>query len=48
MFRIAVEEGPSSCFIYGELAGAYAELGDAENEQKYSAMFKQAEADSRE
>jgi RNA recognition motif. (a.k.a. RRM, RBD, or RNP domain) len=41
MFQIAVEEGPSSYFIYGELAGAYAELGDSANEQKYDAMFKQ-------
>ena len=47
-FRLAVEEGPSSYFIYGELAAAYAELGDAENSEKYSALFKQAEADSRE
>src|SRR5207249_7588235 len=44
MFKIAVEEGPSSYFIYGELAAAYAELGDAENESKYFAMFKRAEA----
>jgi hypothetical protein len=44
MFKIAVEEGPSSYFIYGELAGAYAELGDSANEKKYSAMFKRAEA----
>jgi hypothetical protein len=43
MFKIAVEEGPSSYFIYGELAGAYAELGDSPNENKYSEMFKQAE-----
>ncbi len=40
MFQVAVEEGPSSYFIYGELAGAYAEIGDAANEEKYSAMFK--------
>ena len=44
MFKIAVEEGPSSYFIYGELAGAYAELGDAANERKYMAMFIRAEA----
>jgi tetratricopeptide (TPR) repeat protein len=43
MFKTAVEEGPSSYFIYGELAGAYAELGDAANQQKYFAMFKRAE-----
>jgi hypothetical protein len=43
MFKIAVEEGPSSYFIYGELAGAYAELGDSANEKRYSAMFKRAE-----
>ncbi len=43
MFKVAVEEEPSSYFIYGELAGAYAELGDSANEKKYSAMFKLAE-----
>jgi tetratricopeptide (TPR) repeat protein len=43
MFKIAVEEGPSSYFIYGELAAAYAELGDEANQKKYSAMFKRAE-----
>jgi len=48
MFKIAVEEGPSSCFIYAELAGVYAELGDVENELRYSAMYAEAEADSRE
>jgi hypothetical protein len=42
MFKIAVDEGPSSYFIYGELAGAYAELGDSANEKKYDAMFKRA------
>jgi hypothetical protein len=42
MFKIAVDEGPSSYFIYGELAGAYAELGDLANEKKYDAMFKRA------
>ena len=42
MFKIAVDEGPSSYFIYGELAGAYAELGDSANEHKYGVMFKQA------
>lgn len=45
MFKIAVEEGPSSYFIYGELAGAYAEMGDAANEKKYLAMFKHLAAD---
>jgi hypothetical protein len=40
MFKIAVDEGPSSYFIYAELAGAYAELGDSANEKKYNAMFK--------
>lgn len=43
MFKIAVDEGPSCYFIYGELAGCYAELGDSANEKKYDAMFKQAE-----
>jgi hypothetical protein len=44
MFRVAIEEGPSSYFVYRELAGAYAELGDSMNKEKYSAMFKRAEA----
>jgi len=44
MFKISVDEGPSSYFIYGELAGAYAELGDSTNERKYTAMLKRAEA----
>jgi tetratricopeptide (TPR) repeat protein len=44
MFKIAADEGPSSYFIYGELAGAYAELGDTENERRYLAIFKRAEA----
>lgn len=43
MFKLAVEEGPSSYFIYGELAVAYAKLGDIENEKRYFAMFKRAE-----
>jgi len=47
VFEIAAAEGPSSYYIYGELAGVYAELGDTKNSEKYSALFKQAEADSR-
>ncbi len=43
MFKLAVDEGPSSYFIYGELAEAYAKLGDIENEERYFAMFKRAE-----
>jgi uncharacterized protein HemY len=43
MFKIAVDEGPSSYFIYGELAGAYAQLGDTANKKKYSELFKRAE-----
>lgn len=39
MFKIAVDEEPSSYFIYGELADAYAEIGDTENAKKYSDMF---------
>ena len=42
MFRIAVDEGPSSYFIYAELADAYGELGDVENQQMYLAMYKNA------
>ena len=40
MFKIAVEEGPSSYFIYGELAATYGELGDVENEKKHIELFK--------
>lgn len=42
-FKIAVEEGPSSYFIYGELSGCYAKIGDSVNEEKYSAMYYKAE-----
>jgi hypothetical protein len=45
MFKVALEEGPCSYFIYGELADAYAKLGDAQNAQKYSELFKQGERD---
>src|SRR5262249_30029443 len=42
MFKLAAEEGPSSYYCYWELAGAYAELEDSANYQKYLAMFNQA------
>jgi len=43
-FRIAAEEGPSSYFIYGELAAAYSKLGDVENEKRFATMFNKGRA----
>ena len=42
MFKLAIKGGPSSFFIYSELAGAYAEIGDTENQRKYAKMFERA------
>jgi hypothetical protein len=42
MFKISIEEGPSSYFIYTEVAGAYADLGDTANEIKYREMYNEA------
>jgi len=42
-FELALEDGPSSYFIYGELAAAYRELGDDANATKYDEMFKREE-----
>jgi hypothetical protein len=42
MFKLAIKGKPSSYFIYSELAGAYAELGDTENQRKYAKMFQWA------
>lgn len=39
MFQIAVDEGPSSYFIYGELAGCYDEIGQTDRAQKYHQLF---------
>lgn len=39
MFQIAVDEGPSSYFIYGELAGCYDEIRNKEMAEKYRRMF---------
>src|SRR5258708_19541219 len=39
-FEIAVEEGPSSYFIYGELAGCYGETGNKELADKYRKLFE--------
>ncbi len=39
MFKLAVDGEPSSHFIYGELAGCYDAIGDAENATKYYALF---------
>jgi tetratricopeptide (TPR) repeat protein len=40
MFDIAAQEGPSSYFIYGELAGCYDETGNKELADKYRKMFE--------
>jgi hypothetical protein len=45
MFKVAIDEGPSSSFIYAEVAAAYGDLGDAENETNYRLMYKQAAAE---
>jgi len=39
MFQIAADEGPSSDFIYGELAQLYGKIGDAEKQKKYAELF---------
>jgi len=39
MFEIAVQEGPSSYFVYGELASSYDEIGNKELADKYRRMF---------
>jgi uncharacterized protein HemY len=39
-FEIAVQEGPSSYFIYGELANCYDELGNKNLADKYRKMFE--------
>jgi hypothetical protein len=44
MFKIAVDEGPSSSFICRELAAVYAELGNTEDEKKYMEMCKRTES----
>jgi tetratricopeptide (TPR) repeat protein len=41
MFQIAVDETPSSYFIYGELATCYEKVGYAEKSEKYKALFAQ-------
>ena len=38
-FQLAVDVGPSSYFIYGELASCYDEIGDAANARKYFDLF---------
>jgi len=39
MFEVAAREGPSSYFVYGELAGCYDEVGNHELADKYRKMF---------
>ncbi len=39
MFEIAAQEGPSSNFIYEELASCYGEIGNKELADKYRKMF---------
>jgi uncharacterized protein HemY len=42
MFEAAAQEGPSSYFIYGELAACYEEIGNKELADKYRRMFAQS------
>jgi tetratricopeptide (TPR) repeat protein len=39
MFQIAVDENPSSYFIYGELAACFAAIGETKKAKKYQEMF---------
>ncbi len=39
MFQLAVDRGPSSYFLYGELGDCYEKLGETEKAQRYHAMF---------
>jgi hypothetical protein len=39
MFQIAVDEGPSSYFLYGELAACFEEIGEWEKAKKYRHLF---------
>jgi uncharacterized protein HemY len=40
VFEIAAKEGPSSYFIYGELADCYDQIGDKGQASKYRKMFE--------
>jgi hypothetical protein len=40
MFQIAVDEEPSSYFIYGELSACYKEIGEFDEARKYDEMFR--------
>lgn len=40
MFQIAVDGGPSSYFIYGELAGCYDVIGQTDKANKYRTLFE--------
>jgi hypothetical protein len=39
MFQIAVDETPSSHFIYGELAACYTKIGETEKARKYHELY---------
>ncbi|MFZ6815155.1 tetratricopeptide repeat protein [Undibacterium sp. Rencai35W] len=41
MFQISVDEGPSSYFLYGELAACYMESGQTEKGKEYERLFAQ-------
>ncbi|ODA36717.1 tetratricopeptide repeat protein [Planctopirus hydrillae] len=43
MFQISVDEGPSSYFIFGELAACFEEMGDTDRAAKYRRMFEREE-----
>lgn len=41
-FQIAADAGPSSYFIYGELADCYTEIGQADKASRYRKIFEDA------
>jgi hypothetical protein len=41
MFQLAVDEGASSYFIYGELAEIYGKIGNVEKQKKYAQLFEE-------
>ncbi len=42
-FQIAVDDGPSSYFVYGELASCYSMIGESGKARVYHSMFQQAD-----
>jgi tetratricopeptide (TPR) repeat protein len=46
MFQLAVDEGPASYFIYGELAACYQEIGESEKARAYQDLFNDPPTDA--